>query len=57
MLNIAFSIRPERWTVADLAALPDATDDEDRADELAFVCEWFPVLVELHQRTHAAECW
>jgi hypothetical protein len=47
------ALQPERWTVADLVALRDAADDEDRADELAFVREWFPMLVELYQRTHA----
>jgi hypothetical protein len=40
-------------TVADLAALRDAADHDDCGDELAFVREWFPVLVELYQRTHA----
>jgi hypothetical protein len=49
------ALQPERWTVNDLAGLCDATDDEDRADELAFVREWFPVLVELYQRTQANE--
>ena len=47
------ALQPKRWTIDDLAALRDAADDEDRADELAFVREWFPVLAELYQRTHA----
>lgn len=44
------SVQPQRWTVDDLRLLHDAADDEERADELAFVREWFPVLVELYQR-------
>jgi hypothetical protein len=44
------AIRPEEWTVEDLRDLRDIAEDE-RADELAFVQEWFPVLVELYQRT------
>ena len=43
------SVQPERWTVDDLEPLRDVADDE-RADELAFVREWFPVLVDLYQR-------
>ncbi len=39
------------WTVDDLRQLRDMEDDDERADELAFVREWFPVLVELYQRT------
>ncbi len=46
------SVRPEQWTIADLRELREVDDDE-RADELAFVREWFPVLVELYQRLHA----
>lgn len=45
------AVRPERWTIEDLRDLRDATDEDDRADELAFVREWFPVLVELYRRT------
>jgi hypothetical protein len=44
------SVRPERWTVEDLLELRDVEDDDERADELVFVREWFPVLVELYQR-------
>jgi hypothetical protein len=43
-------LEPERWTAADLTGLPDATTEEDRADELAFVREWLPPLRELYQR-------
>lgn len=42
-------VDPERWTANDLRALRDMADDDERADELAFVREWFPVLVELYQ--------
>lgn len=44
------SVQPLRWTVDDLRLLRDVADDDERADELAFVREWFPVLVELYQR-------
>jgi hypothetical protein len=47
------TVQPERWTVDDLRSLRGVDDDDERADELAFVREWFPVLVELYQRTHA----
>ena len=43
------AVGPERWTIDDLRDLHDAGDEDERADELAFVKEWFPVLVELYQ--------
>jgi hypothetical protein len=43
-------VRPESWTVADLADLRDAETEEDRADELEFAREWFPALSDLFQR-------
>ena len=43
-------IRPDQWTVADVALRRDAIDDEERADELAFARDWFPVLCELYQQ-------
>jgi len=46
------ALRPDRWTVDDLRELRDVEDDE-RADELAFVQEWFPVLVEFYQRSQS----
>jgi hypothetical protein len=46
------AVRPESWTAADLAEL--GGDDEERADELAFVREWFPALAELYER--ARQC-
>jgi hypothetical protein len=48
------AVVPERWTADDLRPLRDVEDDDERADELAFVREWFPVLVDLYQRCHAA---
>jgi hypothetical protein len=47
------AVRPEEWTIEQLQNIPDVADDDERADELAFVREWFPVLVELYQRTQA----
>jgi hypothetical protein len=47
------SLQPERWTVADLHDLPGLENAEERADELAFVREWFPMLVDMYQRAHA----
>ncbi len=46
------SVQPQRWTVEDLRQLNDLEDDEERSDELEFVREWFPALVDLYQRTH-----
>jgi hypothetical protein len=45
--------RPDQWTVAALAGLREITDKEERAEELEFVREWFPALVELYQRAAA----
>jgi hypothetical protein len=44
------AVRPEEWTIEHLRDLRDIAEDE-RADELAFVQEWFPVLRDLYQRT------
>lgn len=49
------AVQPQRWTVDDLRLLRDLADEEERADELAFVCEWFPALVELYQRAQAKQ--
>jgi hypothetical protein len=43
------AVRPDCWTVADLEGLRDA-DEEERADELAFAREWFPVLADVYRR-------
>lgn len=47
------AVQSERWTVDDLRPLRGVEEDDERADELAFVQEWFPVLVELYQRCRA----
>jgi hypothetical protein len=44
------SLDPAQWTVAQLAGLETATTEEDRADELEFVREWFPALCDLYDR-------
>jgi hypothetical protein len=49
------AVEPQRWAVDDLRPLGDLADDAERADELAFVYEWFPVLVELYQRAQAEQ--
>jgi hypothetical protein len=49
------AVQPQRWTVDDLRSLADMPDDDERADELAFVREWFPVLVDLYQRARSRQ--
>lgn len=49
------AVGPQQWTVDDLRPLRNLADDEERADELAFVREWFPVLVELYQRARVGK--
>lgn len=49
-------VRPEEWTVAALHNLPDAGDEDDRAEELAFAQEWFPVLGDLYRRARLHDC-
>ena len=43
-------IDPASWTAAGLEGLREVTDEEDRADELLFAREWFPVLRDLYLR-------
>jgi hypothetical protein len=50
------AVEPDRWNADMLRALPELEDADDRADELAFAREWFPVLVELYRRARA-ERW
>jgi hypothetical protein len=45
------SLDPEEWTTAQLADLEG--EEEDRADELEFVREWFPALRDLYDRARA----
>jgi hypothetical protein len=43
------AVRPENWSVANLASLRDVPI-EDQADELAFAREWLPALTGLYSR-------
>jgi hypothetical protein len=45
------SINPHLWTVADLAALGEM-DEEERAEELDLVKDWFPALCDLYRRAN-----
>lgn len=47
LADVLTAVRPERWTEGDLADLAP----EDRAEELAFAREWFPVLAEQFTRS------
>jgi len=44
------AVQPQQWTADALRPMSGLADEEERADELAFVREWFPALVELYQR-------
>ena len=44
------AIEPASWTAAALAPLPDLADDADRADELAYVRDWWPALVGVYEQ-------
>jgi hypothetical protein len=48
--NYLTKVNPQGWTPADLAPLAELTDEEERADELEYVRDWFPALCELYQR-------
>ncbi len=41
---------PGSWTADGLAALEGVESEEDRAEELAFVRDWFPALRDLYRR-------
>ncbi len=43
-------IDPTTWKPEALAPLSDCPDDEQRAEELAYVRDWWPSLVELYQK-------
>jgi hypothetical protein len=43
-------VDPGRWSAADLALLPALADEEERAEELEFVRDWFPALQDLYRR-------
>ena len=42
-------VNPQRWTEADLADLRNVPAD-DRAEELAYARDWFPVLRDFFRR-------
>jgi len=44
------SIEPLRWTPADLVPMTDLADENERAEELEYVRDWFPALRELYER-------
>jgi hypothetical protein len=44
------AVRPDQWTPADLAGLPDAEE------ELEYTREWFPALAEMFQRARERGC-
>lgn len=43
-------INPAIWKADDLLGLPGMADEEDRADELDLLREWFPAFRELYER-------
>lgn len=47
------TIDPQRWQIADLAPLTELVTDEERAEELDYVREWWPPLVDLYGRAAA----
>jgi len=48
------AVNPDPWRPADLAGLPDAPDDEARAEELAFARECLASLQDLYGRAARA---
>jgi hypothetical protein len=44
------SVDPRQWTPAALAPLAELASEEERAEELAYVRDWFPALCELYQQ-------
>ena len=50
------AIDPAQWRPDDLAALPEFADEDERTDEIAFVRENWPDLVEVYRRSHRERC-
>lgn len=48
------ALDPAAWSADALRGLPGLDADEERADELAFVREWFPALRDLYGQARAA---
>jgi len=44
------AVDPKLWTPESLAPLTDLADEDERADELEYVRDWFPALRELYER-------
>jgi hypothetical protein len=49
------ALKPDRWKATDLPVLDEAVSEEERAEELEFICEWFPALREFYQRAHTEQ--
>jgi hypothetical protein len=49
------TLKPERWTVADLAALREADDERERAEELEFLRDWYGPLRDMYERAATRE--
>ena len=50
LASLLAGVRMEAWRPEQLRALPDLETDDDRAEELAYVREWFPSLRELYEK-------
>jgi hypothetical protein len=48
------ALDPAAWKAETLAGLPGMEDEEERAEELAFVREWFPTFLDLYRRAREA---
>jgi hypothetical protein len=46
------AVDPTVWTAADLAGLPGLKEEEDCAEELAYVRDWLPALQTLYRQAH-----
>jgi hypothetical protein len=46
---------PQAWTPADLSALPDLADEQERADELEYARDWLPPLRDLYRQAREQE--
>jgi len=55
LTNCLAQVQSETWTPGQLAGLPDVLTDEDRADELEYIREWFPALRGLYEQAGQRE--
>lgn len=44
------SVDPESWTADNLRGHRELADDQERAEELAYVRDWFPALCDMYQQ-------